>query len=96
MLRRSLVLQERFSRLLPSPRGKLSSSLTHVDAEGKAKMVDVSRKEETERTAVAVATVDVGKEAFKVRGEGESLQGVARNYSCFTLYFSAAWQERAA
>ncbi len=43
-----------------------SDNLSHVDKDGKARMVDVSAKEETVRTAEAVATVDVGEAAYKL------------------------------
>jgi len=38
--------------------------LSHVDSEGRAKMVDVSHKSDTVRTAVARARVELGREAF--------------------------------
>ena len=37
---------------------------SHLDAEGNAKMVDVSSKEETVRTAEAIAEVVLGKEIY--------------------------------
>ncbi len=37
-----------------------------MDDKGKASMVDVSAKRETERTAVAVASIDIGDKAFQV------------------------------
>ncbi len=40
------------------------SDFTHVDPEGGVKMVDVSTKSNTVRTAVAVGTVLLGEEAF--------------------------------
>lgn len=43
-----------------------NKNLTHVDDEGKAKMVDVGNKEITERTAEARAIVFVGKEASEL------------------------------
>lgn len=41
-------------------------SLTHVDQEGHASMVDVGRKLDSERTAVASATIYLGKKAFEL------------------------------
>lgn len=38
--------------------------LTHVGSDGKARMVDVSTKHPTKRTAIATATVDVGTSVF--------------------------------
>jgi len=39
-------------------------TLTHVDSDGKATMVDVGDKIDTVRTAVAFGTIQLGKEAF--------------------------------
>ncbi len=44
----------------------VGGGLSHVDDKGKASMVDVSAKRETERTAVAVASIDIGDKAFQV------------------------------
>ena len=41
-----------------------AGGLSHVDSDGKARMVDVSAKRATARTAVAAATVELGAEAF--------------------------------
>ena len=50
--------------------------LTHVQTEQRAMMVDVSRKKETERIAVAQAWVRVGPEiAAKLRTEGHVAKG---------------------
>lgn len=40
------------------------SEFTHVDTEGKAKMVDVTAKPDSERSAMASAEVFLGEEAF--------------------------------
>ena len=40
------------------------STLTHIDEQGRARMVDVSGKAETERRAVAKGTVTLGPKAF--------------------------------
>lgn len=40
------------------------SELTHVDAEGRARMVDVGSKEETARTAVAEGTITMSEETL--------------------------------
>eukprot|EP00898_Chlorokybus_atmophyticus_P004721 jgi/Chlat1/524/Chrsp103S00994 len=44
---------------------KAVASLSHVDESGKASMVDVSSKEDSERMAHAHATVLLGEEAYK-------------------------------
>lgn len=46
--------------------GNESGKLTHTDASGKARMVDVNHKNITERIAVAGATVNVGPEIAKL------------------------------
>ena len=40
-------------------------SFTHFNDQGRAKMVDISEKQETVRTAVAVSSVEVGKEVYQ-------------------------------
>lgn len=40
------------------------SKLTHINEQGRAKMVDISEKKDTERTAVARTTVRVNKEIY--------------------------------
>lgn len=42
------------------------SGLSHVDSDGKAKMVDVGDKTITKRTAVARASIAIGQEAFRL------------------------------
>jgi cyclic pyranopterin phosphate synthase len=49
--------------------------LSHTDEKGKAKMVDVSTKGETERTAVATCTVHLSQEALLSIIENENLKG---------------------
>lgn len=58
------------------------SEFTHFDAAGNAVMVDVSEKKETERVAIAKATISMSDETFKAIeggkiGKGDVL-GVAR------------------
>jgi cyclic pyranopterin monophosphate synthase len=53
-----------------------SDELTHLDAQGRARMVDVTRKAQTERFAVARCTVSLSEEAIAVvaqRGEADPL-----------------------
>ncbi len=49
--------------------------LSHVDSDGKAKMVDVSAKQETEREACAFGTVRMSPEAYRVVREGQGPKG---------------------
>ncbi len=50
-------------------------SLSHLDSSGRAKMVDVSEKEETFREAVARGRVLLGKEAFEAAVTGGLKKG---------------------
>ncbi|ELK00329.1 Molybdenum cofactor biosynthesis protein 1 [Pteropus alecto] len=54
-----------------------SDRLTHVDTEGRATMVDVGGKPDTERVAVASATVLLGPVAFKLVQENQLKKGDA-------------------
>ncbi|XP_023383332.1 molybdenum cofactor biosynthesis protein 1 isoform X2 [Pteropus vampyrus] len=54
-----------------------SDRLTHVDTEGRAAMVDVGGKPDTERVAVASATVLLGPVAFKLVQENQLKKGDA-------------------
>lgn len=49
--------------------------LTHLDAEGRASMVDVGAKPETARTAVASGRVTMSAEAFRLLTEGGAPKG---------------------
>ena len=51
------------------------SKLTHFDDAGNARMVDVSAKDETERTATAGATVTMQPETLKLIIEGKARKG---------------------
>jgi len=51
------------------------SSLTHVDSEGKASMVNVGHKKETTRTAVATGKIIVGEEVFKLVESNQMKKG---------------------
>ncbi len=48
---------------------------THVDSDGKAKMVDVSEKGETSREARAFGTVKMSKEAYDLVRRGQGPKG---------------------
>jgi cyclic pyranopterin phosphate synthase len=50
-------------------------NLTHVDGDGKAKMVDVSEKPETFREARAFGSVRMSKEAYGVVRRGQGPKG---------------------
>jgi cyclic pyranopterin monophosphate synthase len=49
--------------------------LTHVDGEGKARMVDVSEKKETDREAKAYGTVSMAPETYQQIREGQGPKG---------------------
>lgn len=49
--------------------------LSHIDKKGRARMVDVSAKGETERVAVAACTVSMGEKALSTVIENESVKG---------------------
>ncbi len=49
--------------------------LTHFDREGRARMVDVGRKEETERVAVASGRVRMAPETIAMIREGRAAKG---------------------
>lgn len=51
------------------------NGLTHFDQEGNAHMVDVGGKNETERKAVAIGTIQLGKEAYAVLKAGTAKKG---------------------
>jgi cyclic pyranopterin phosphate synthase len=55
--------------------GDDEARLTHLDGEGKARMVDVSGKEPTRRRAVAAARVVLGEEAFRAVTGGKVAKG---------------------
>ncbi len=51
------------------------SKLSHLDKDGKAKMVDVSDKADTEREAGAEATIFLSEEAFTLVMSGDAPKG---------------------
>lgn len=53
----------------------MSSELTHLDPEGRARMVDVGGKEETERRAVARAEVRMKPETARAVRDGDAPKG---------------------
>lgn len=56
-------------------RGKEQDSLTHVDEQGKVKMVDVGWKAETEREAVAKGSVVMQRQTLELIKKGEMEKG---------------------
>src|SRR5438552_15312847 len=54
---------------------KAGSTLTHIDASGEARMVDVSAKQATERTAVAEGHVVMSKTTLELIVSGNAKKG---------------------
>ncbi|MFN7265786.1 MAG: cyclic pyranopterin monophosphate synthase MoaC, partial [Phenylobacterium sp.] len=54
------------------------SGLTHIDAEGRARMVDVSDKPETAREAVAEGYVRLAPETLALAVSGQGRKGDVR------------------
>ena len=52
-----------------------AAALSHIDAEGKASMVDVSAKAPTERSATAAAVVALGEVAYGALTAGDNAKG---------------------
>ncbi len=59
----------------PGPARALMSELTHLDASGRARMVDVSQKADTEREAVARGRVLMAPETFRLVRDGGMAKG---------------------
>ncbi|MEE8408814.1 MAG: cyclic pyranopterin monophosphate synthase MoaC [Myxococcota bacterium] len=55
--------------------GKKGSKLTHVDAQGEMRMVDVGDKKVTRRVAIAEARVRIGAEALREIQSGAAAKG---------------------
>ena len=53
----------------------LSDTLTHTDFSGKLNMVDISSKPDTDRVAVAMATIKLGEKAFNLVKHNKSKKG---------------------
>src|SRR5262245_41468999 len=56
-------------------KGAAKQSLTHIDAKGEARMVDVSQKPATERIAVAEGAVVMQKATLDLITEGNAKKG---------------------
>src|SRR5579863_5535726 len=57
------------------PSSKPKAALTHIDAKGEARMVDVSAKPATERTAVAEGRVVMSKATLELITSGKAKKG---------------------
>lgn len=55
--------------------GKMEKQLTHINDEGRAKMVDVSEKEDTYRIGIASGRIQMQKETFQRIQEGGMKKG---------------------
>ena len=53
----------------------MSEELTHIGPDGRARMVDVSGKETTTRTAVAEGRVEMSAAAFRLAADGATKKG---------------------
>jgi cyclic pyranopterin phosphate synthase len=51
------------------------SKLSHVDGDGKARMVDVGDKEITSRSGTATVTVNLNEETFRIVSENRAAKG---------------------
>ncbi|WP_027359089.1 cyclic pyranopterin monophosphate synthase MoaC [Desulforegula conservatrix] len=51
------------------------SSLTHIDSEGTARMVDVTEKKQTDRRALAKGRISMSEEAFKAVMQNKIVKG---------------------
>ncbi len=58
-----------------SKRGKQAPALTHIDPTGEARMVDVSSKPATERSAVAEGTVVMNRTTLELIRSGNAKKG---------------------
>ena len=58
-----------------APKHKAGSALTHIDASGEARMVDVSAKDATERTAVAEGRVAMTRATLDLIVSGNAKKG---------------------
>jgi cyclic pyranopterin phosphate synthase len=61
----------------PRPGSRLRHSVLHVDARGRARMVDVGGKRETRRVAVARGALTMSKSAFDALAQGKLAKGDA-------------------
>ena len=57
-------------------------SLSHLDAAGRARMVDVGSKPETERKAVAEGSISMSREAYELVEKGLIGEADFRDFVC--------------
>jgi cyclic pyranopterin phosphate synthase len=69
------LLRKKTPHLRRRPATRRSAKLSHVDASGRARMVDVSEKLETRRTAVARARLYVSQKAMRAARLGTLPKG---------------------
>lgn len=74
-LANDLLLQDKGAAPPEKPVSEAAGELTHIDASGKPKMVDVSEKPDTRREAVAKGTVRMQSTTFKRIKEGSIPKG---------------------
>ena len=55
----------------------MTQKLTHIDADGEAKMVDISEKKETERVAIAIGKITMKPETLNLIQQGKVKKGDA-------------------
>ena len=60
---------------MPRRSSRAKTALTHIDAKGEARMVDVSAKAATARTAVAEGRVVMSKATLDMIGSGDAKKG---------------------
>ena len=60
---------------MASKQSRKATALTHIDAKGEARMVDVSEKPATERTAVAEGCVVMSKATLDLIVSGNTKKG---------------------
>jgi cyclic pyranopterin monophosphate synthase len=60
---------------MPRPPSRVKTALTHIDAKGEARMVDVSAKAATARTAVAEGRVVMSKATLAMIASGNAKKG---------------------
>ena len=73
----SLNLQFAICNLIQMPKKKPSKNLTHIDEEGRARMVDVGAKAETRRRAVAESFVRLSRRTLSLISRGKLPKGNA-------------------
>ena len=60
---------------MPDPKTPVGAALTHIDAEGRARMVDVSEKKKTLREATASGIVRMSAATYAIVRTGQGPKG---------------------